>query len=718
MYLVISEKPSVAQSIAKVLGAYKREDGYISGRDCIVSWCLGHLAEYAMPEAYDEKYRRWNLEDLPIIPESWKLEVAGEKSKQFQILKKLMNNSLATVDYVVNACDAGREGELIFKRVYDLSGSRLPVKRLWISSMEDASIRKGFRQLKSGEEYKNLADASVCRAQADWLVGMNASRAYTKTYDYRMTVGRVQTPTLAMLVKRGEEIERFQKKQYFLAHVKKDGLDAVTAHLDSKAEAGRIAAACNGADAQVTGVKREAKSVPPPKLYDLTTLQREANRLFGYTAKQTLGYAQSLYEKKLLTYPRTDSQYLTDDMAETAGQMIGIARGMLPFVPETSFAPDTGRVLDSKKVSDHHAIIPTAEAGKADLDSLPKAERDILFLAANRLLCAAAPKYSYLSIRAEITCCGYHFSATGKTVMDAGWKQYEDALKKYLRADEDTDPGGAGGNLDNDQGNIGESPAFPELKEGQVIRSVESAVTGHFTQPPKPYTEDSLLAAMERAGCPEMEDGVERKGLGTPATRAGIIEKLVASKYAMRKKKQIIATEAGSKMIALMPEYLKSARMTADWENRLLMMERGETTPEAFMADIRSLVGQIVFDCRAVSPEERQKFAGQDSRDREIGKCPICKSPVYEGKGNFYCSNRECRFAFWKESRYLSSMKKNIDRKMAAELLSSGKTHAKDFYSARSGKNFEADLCMDVTTDGKASFCMEFPKRPSGKKKQ
>jgi len=702
MYLVISEKPSVAQAIAKVLGAYKKEDGYLSGRDCVVSWCLGHLAEYAMPEAYDDKYQKWRFEDLPIIPDTWKLEVAKDKKPQFSTLKKLLKQG--DIDYVVNACDAGREGELIFKRVYDLSGSRLPVKRLWISSMEDEAILEGFANLKSGEEYKNLADASVCRAQADWLIGMNASRAYTKTYDYRLTVGRVQTPTLAMLVQRGDEIAHFQKKQYFLAHVMKDGLDAVSEHLDSRDAAEQITATCNRRDAEVTAVKREAKSVAPPKLYDLTTLQREANRLFGYTAKQTLEYAQSLYEKKLLTYPRTDSQYLTGDMADTAKAMITMVQKLLPFVPEASFQMDVSRLLNSKKVSDHHAIIPTAEIAKLEADSLSAAECNILYLVANRLLCAAAPKHRYISVKAELICSGYLFTASGRTVTDQGWKLYEEALKKYLRADDDKD-------------NVEDAQTLPDLEKGQVLKGVMSKLTEHFTQPPKPYTEDSLLAAMERAGSSEMEDDVERKGLGTPATRASIIEKLISSKYAVRKKKQILATEAGSKMIALMPEYLKSAQMTADWENRLLAMERGQTTEEAFMADIYSLIERMLSDCMMLPTEERQRFSGE-KESRGIGRCPVCGSPVYEGKSNYYCSDRGCSFALWKENRYLSSMKKTLDKKMASELLGKGRTHAKDFYSGKTGKNFEADLILEVSEDGKTSFKMEFPEGNSRKQKK
>ena len=696
MYLIISEKPSVAQSIAKVLGAYKKEDGYLSGRDCIISWCLGHLAEYAMPEAYDEKYQNWRFEDLPIIPQNWKLEVAKDKKSQFAVLKKLLTRK--DLSYVVNACDAGREGELIFKRVYDLSGSKLPVKRLWISSMEDEAIQEGFAALKDGAEYKNLADASVCRAQADWLIGMNASRAYTKTYNYHVTVGRVQTPTLAMLVERSAQIAGFEKKQYFIAHIQKNGLDAVTEHLEDHAEAERIVNLCRGKDAKVTRIEQEEKTVMPPKLYDLTTLQREANRIFGYTAKKTLDIAQTLYENKLITYPRTDSQYLTDDMRDTAGGMIDILKNILPFVPEGTLTPEVGRLLNSKKVSDHHAIIPTAQIAKQDIGAFPEDERNILFLIGNRLICAAAPKHQYTAIKVEIVCCGIPFTASGRTVTSNGWKQYEESFKKHLLVKDDSD--------DPEE----KETVLPKLYQGQILPAVDSRVTEHFTKPPKPFTEDSLLAAMERAGSSAMDDDVERKGLGTPATRASIIEKLIASKYAVRKKKQITATEAGSKMIALMPEYLKSAQMTADWENRLLLMERGETTSEAFMSDIYVLINQMLSECRKVPDSARQAAENGGGR-KEIGKCPVCGSTVYEGKNNFYCSNRACSFTLWKETRFLSAMKKRIDHRMAADLINTGRAHARDFYSAKTGKTFEADLLMKIEEDGKVSFQMEFPKR-------
>lgn len=707
MYLVISEKPSVAQTIAKVLGAYQTEDGYLAGRNCIVSWCLGHLAEYAMPEAYEAAYGKWRFDDLPLIPGEWKLEVAQEKKEQFMVLKKLLTRD--NLDYVVNACDAGREGELIFKRVYDLAKSRIPVKRLWISSMEDKAIRDGFTHLKSGAAYKNLADASVCRAQADWLIGINATRAYTTTYSHRLVIGRVQTPTLAMLVRRGSEIADFQKEQYFIVHLLAGGIDALSGHISEREEAERIADDCRGKEARVISVRKENKAVAAPKLYDLTTLQREANRMFGFTAKQTLELAQSLYEKKLLTYPRTDSQYLTEDMEETVIRIADSLPEVLPYLGSMEIPYDWKKVMDNRKVTDHHAIIPTVEIAKIDMTKLTGEEQKILLMATNRLLCAAAPKHQYLSVKAELQSGGYRFTASGKSVIEIGWKVLEENLKQRLRAEDET-----GDHAEDAQ----EEKSLPDLVEGQTFVGVETKVTQHWTKPPAPYTEDSLLAAMEQAGKKEMEEGVERKGLGTPATRASIIEKLVSSGYAVRKKKQILATEAGAEMIALLPSYLTSAQMTAEWENRLLAMERGEETIDAFMGDIVHLLDQMIAECREVPVEKTQRFSVEKSSHREIGKCPVCKGPVYEGKSNFYCGKRDCSFTLWKENRYLSSMKKSVSRKMAEELLSKGRCHEKNFYSARTGKTFEADLILDVFPDGKASFRMEFPGQKSRKKKK
>ena len=707
-FLVIAEKPSVAKTIAQVLVCEERKDGYLEGTDCVVSWCFGHLAEYAMPETYDEKYRKWSLEALPIIPERWKLVVSGDKASQFKILKDLLSNK--EFSYVVNACDAGREGELIFNRVYELSGSRMPVKRLWISSMEDSAIREGFKALKGAEDYRNLANASVCRAQADWLVGMNASRAFTKVYDYRLSVGRVQTPTLAMLVDRESAITVFQKEQYFITHllVESQGkmIDAVSEHFATRDEANRLAGMCDGRSALITSLDRQMKTVAPPKLYDLTTLQRDANRLFGYTAAKTLECAQSLYENKLITYPRTDSNYLTDDMEQTAKKVIAVSKKVFPFLDSDS-ADEISTLLNSKKVSDHHAIIPTVELQKSNLTKCTAEERNVLVLIATRLICAAGKRHVFETVKAQLQCCGYSFSATGKSVKAAGWKAVEEAMKKHCHADSDKE--GSGPDV------LGEEQDFSSLYQGAQFLSAHTKVSEHWTQPPKHYTEDTLLAAMERAGSSEMEADVERKGLGTPATRASTIDKLIQSGYAIRRKKQVIPTDAGKQLISVLPEYLKSAKMTSDWENQLLMIERGQYDSRLFMEGITGMLCRMLEECRQIDEKERKRFGTRKDRE-SIGRCPVCGSPVYEGKQNFYCESRECRFVLWKENRYLEKMKKKLDAKMAKDLLAKGKTRVKDLYSEKMDRLFTADLIMGWK-DGRAMFSLDFPKQSGGSKK-
>lgn len=695
MYLVLGEKPSVAQALAKVLGARQRKEGYLEGNGWIVSWCLGHLAEYVSPEFYDEKYRRWAFSDLPILPEVWELFVAKDKKKQFEVLKKLLNRS--DVEYVVNGCDAGREGELIFKRVYDLSGSRLPIKRLWISSMEDSAIQEGFAQLKDGKDYENLCEASVCRAKADWLIGMNATRAFTTKYYKRLVVGRVQTPTLAMLVDRGNQISQFQKEKYFNVHLDCDGLEVVKEKIFDQTEAQRIKTACHGASAVVEKVVSAERSVQPPKLYDLTTLQRESNRYYGYTAKETLDFTQGLYEKKLVTYPRTDSQYLTEDMGQTAETVIRLACEVFGFTSVYPTEPDVKRVMDNKKVSDHHAIIPTAEIESARLSELSKGERDILLLVAVRLLCATAQKHIFMETEVTVSCAGEHFAAKGKVIRETGWKAVETAFRQMQ-------------GMKN--GETVESAMFPSVQEGTVIEKVAAGVTEHYTSPPKPYSEDTLLSAMETAGNKQFEEGTEKKGLGTPATRANIIEKLVSSGYAVRKGKQILPTADGADLISVLPEYLKSAAMTAEWENRLLLMEKGELDGGTFLCGITELVDQMLAECRGLSAEETSRFHPRE----EIGECPVCGKPVYEGKKNFYCSNRNCSFSLWNENSYLSGMRKEINKKMAEDLLREGRTHVTDFFSQKTGKSFIADLILEVK-DGRANFRLEFPKR-KGKPKE
>ncbi len=689
MYLVIAEKKSVGQTIGKVIGAYKNEDGYMTGRDCVVSWCMGHLAEYVSPEWYDEKYKTWEFEDLPIIPEYWKMVVASEKKKQFDVLKQLLNRS--DIDYVVNACDAGREGELIFQRVYELSGSKLPVKRLWISSMEDSAIQEGFSELKDGVEYENLCNASICRAKADWLVGMNATRAFTSSYRHKLIVGRVQTPTLAMLVERDAQIKGFQKKPYYNVELLCGDMTAVKEKLEDKGIAISIVQKCDGSEAIVEEIKEVLKVINPPKLYDLTTLQRENNRHFGYTAKETLDFAQNLYEKKLVTYPRTDSQFLTEDMGDTIRNVISIVKDVYAIDPFSySDQPELRRVMNNAKVSDHHAIIPTAEIKKYDLQKLSDGEKKTLILIAIRLLCATSKVHKYQEKEAIIQCQGEDFKAKGKTIMENGWKDVEEYIYSLTgKKSEETS-----------------SAPMPSFYKGQRFTGVKATSSEHFTTPPKPYSEDTLLSAMEHADSKEFEEETEKKGLGTPATRANIIERLVNTGFVQRKGKQLLPTEGGVELILVLPEYLKSASMTAEWENQLLEMERGSVRPEEFMEGIYDLVNTILDGCRQISTEERYRFHTRE----EVGKCPACGCSVYEGKNNFYCENSDCKVVIWKDNAYLRSMKKQMDKTMVKALLKNGRVPVKGLYSAKKDDYFDAILVMDATT-GVVQYSLEFPQK-------
>ena len=692
-FLVIAEKPSVAQSYAKNLSAYKREDGYLEGESCIVSWCLGHLAEYAQPEEYDPKYEKWQFDDLPILPEVWKLKVSKDKKKQFEVIKTLMNRS--DVEYLVNGCDAGREGELIFQRVYDLAGCRKPVKRLWISSMEDAAIQKGFQTMKSEEEYKNLCMAAVCRAQADWLIGMNGTRAYTTRYFKRLVVGRVQTPTLAMLAERQERIEHFQKEAFYKVALTDGKLTVVSENIANEEAADLLAALCNGSTAVVTQMKKERKKSFPPKLYDLTSLQREANRYFGYTAKRTLDMLQELYEEKLVTYPRTDSQFVTEDMKDSVEELVGKMPVLLPFVDYGQLGHGVKRVINNAKVSDHHAILPTKEAVEKEISDLPSDKKNLMMLICQQLVQATGEEYLYEQTDITVKCQEHDFKARGKIPVQMGFKEVEKAFKQLCVKAEPV------------EGKEKETSIPAGYEEGMRLFPVKAEKTTHYTSPPKPFNEDTLLAAMETAGNKEFDSETEKKGLGTPATRASIIEKLVSSGYAQRKGKQILPSIEGKELVKVMPEYLKSAVMTAEWENQLLMMEKGQITDTQFMGEITSLVRKILEVCREIPEEERRRF--QTARE-VIGKCPVCGCDVFEGKQNFYCSNRQCDFALWKENRFLGSMEKNLDKKMARELLDKACTHVKGLYSKKKDMKFDADLLLTLE-DGKPRFHLEFPKK-------
>ena len=691
-FLVIAEKPSVAQSYAKNLSAYKKQDGYMEGENCLVSWCLGHLAEYARPEEYDERYAKWQFDDLPIIPEKWKLQVSADKKKQFSVLKELMNRE--DIEYLVNGCDAGREGELIFQRVYDLSGCRKPVRRLWISSMEDEAIRNGFHEMKDAGFYSNLCMAAVCRAQADWLIGMNATRAYTTKYYKKLVVGRVQTPTLAMLTERQDRIEHFQKETFYRVELTDGKLVAVSENITNKADAELLAALCDGSEVIITELKREQKKVSPPKLYDLTSLQREANRYFGFTAKKTLDLLQELYEEKLVTYPRTDSRFVTEDMIGTVEELAGKMPLMLPFVEYGQLGHNIKRVVNNEKVSDHHAILPIKEAVEKGIMDLSVDKKNLMILIGQQVLQAVGEDYLYEQTDVTVNCQKNEFTARGKTAVQMGFKDVEKAFRSHCVKTEKED---SDRQLEIPYG----------YQKGMQLFNVKAETSIHYTSPPKSFNEDTLLAAMETAGNKEFDEKTEKKGLGTPATRASTIEKLVASGYAQRKGKQIIPTAEGRELIRVMPENLKSAGLTAEWENRLLLMERGELNGEQFMDDIVAMLEEILNGCRKIPEEERNRF--QTAKEL-IGKCPVCGSDIFEGKRNFYCSNRQCDFALWKDNRFLEGMEKKLDKKMAKELLDKACTHIKGLYSKKKDARFDADLLMTLE-NGKPKFHLEFPKR-------
>ena len=675
-YLVIAEKPSVSKSIAKVIGAYRQEDGHLEGGDCVVSWCLGHLAEYAAPEHYDERYESWRFEDLPILPVEWKLLVHNTKKPQFNILRKLLRSK--KFDYVVNACDSGREGELIFRLVYQQAGCKKPFTRLWLSSMEENAIQQGFENLKDGAAYDNLFAASECRAKADWLIGMNGTRAFTKKYGRKQTIGRVQTPTLAMLAERQTKIQNFVKEPYYKVELSGAGVVAVSEQMGREQDADTMQAACDGQCAVVGSIERKRVEKKPPKLYDLTTLQREANRYYGLTASQTLQALQELYEEKLVTYPRTDSQFVTEDMRKTVECLVLALDGA---------AADVSCVINNSKVTDHHAILPTMQGAKCDMEKLPEAKQKILSLIIWKLVQAVQPPFIYEDVLVTVCCQEHNFTAKYKNVLQPG---YTEKPVPFVEPEKNKDV------------------SLPKkMEQGIVLPVVRAEKKQGFTSPPKVYTEDALLSAMETAGNKEFEKDTEKKGLGTPATRAAILEKLVSSGYVQRKGKQMIPTEDGVAAIRNIPDYLKSASMTAEWENDLLRIERGEIKPHDFMQGIHGLIDRMLADLRQIPTVAAAPFYNKVS----VGSCPVCGNSVHESKLSFCCADRSCKFALWKESRCLSSMRKTLDKKMAVDLLKKGRTHVKDFYSAKKDKTFAADLVMRVE-DGRAQYSLEFPKTP------
>ena len=679
MRLVIAEKPSVAQSLAVVLGAGQRREGYLEGGGWLVSWCVGHLAELADAAAYDPAYAKWRKEDLPILPERWRFTISPDKRDQFDTLRTLLRRE--DVTEVVNACDAGREGELIFRTVYALAGCSKPISRLWISSMEDEAIREGFAHLRPGREYDGLHQAALCRSKADWLVGINATRLFSLLYGCTLNIGRVVSPTLALVVQREAEIATFQPEPFYMVELDCDGLSLAGDRKASKKEAQEAAARCQGSAAVVQSVERWEKTEKPPALFDLTTLQREANRTLGYTAQQTLDYLQALYDKKLSTYPRTDSRYLTDDMEAGVPALVEAAASICGVTaPETVLA---GQVCDSARVSDHHAVVPTASAGKADLEALPIGEREILRLVSLGLLRAVCPPCRSAETCITAVCGGDPYTVKWRSVLSPGWKVYAQT------ADAEAGSGPDG------------------LTEGQTLPVAAAQVKSGKTTPPKHHTEDSLLSAMEMAGKEDMPEDAERQGIGTPATRAAILEKLVSAGFVERKRAKktvsLLPTPLGTALITVLPEQLQSPTLTAEWEHRLKEVERGTLAPGDFMDEIAAMLRELVETCR---PVEGSAVLFPSTREA-VGRCPRCGGTVTEGRQGFFCENRACGFAIWKNSKWWENKKKTPTKAIVAALLKDGRTQISGLWSEKTGKTYTATVAL--TDDGtRASFRLEF----------
>ena len=699
MKLVIAEKPSVAQSLATVIGATVRKDGYLEGNGWRVSWCVGHLAGLADADVYNPDYAKWRYDDLPILPEHWQMVVSKDKKKQFAVLKQLMN--APDVTEVVNACDAGREGELIFRSVYELAGCQKPMKRLWISSMEDSAIREGFANLRPGADYNGLHEAALCRAKADWLVGINATRLFSVLYHRTLNIGRVMSPTLALIVQREAEIDTFQPVPFYTVTLELPGFSVSGERMADKTAAEQLKAACQGADVTVKKVERKDKSEKPPALYDLTTLQRDANRLLGYTAQQTLDYLQALYEKKLCTYPRTDSRYLTSDMADGLPVLVNLVANAMPFRKGIAISCDTGAVINDKKVTDHHAVIPTRNLQDADLSGLPVGERMILELVALRLLCAVAQPHAYAETAVTVACAGAEFTARGKTVKRPGWRALDAAYRAALK------------NAEPDK--EAEDKALPELVEGQTLPLSGAAVKEGKTTPPKHFTEDTLLSAMETAGKDDMPDDAERKGLGTPATRAGILEKLVSTGFLERKKSkktvQLMPSHDAVSLITVLPEQLQSPLLTAEWEHRLSEIERGELSPEDFMAGISVMLRELVGTYQVIKGTE---YLFSPPRE-VVGRCPRCGGEVAELQKGFFCQTESCKFAIWKNNKWWEMKHKQPTKVIVTALLKEGRTHVTGLYSEKTGKTYDATVVLE--DDGQyVGFKLEFDRQKGGKR--
>ena len=705
MKLVIAEKPSVAKSLAAVLGAVTRKDGYLEGGGWLVSWCLGHLAGLADAATYNPDYAKWRYDDLPILPESWRFTIAKDKRDQFDVLRTLLRRE--DVTEVVNACDAGREGELIFRTVYCLAGCQKPMKRLWISSMEDSAIREGFANLRPGADYDGLHQAALCRAKADWLVGINATRLFSVLYHRTLNIGRVMSPTLALIVQREAEIDAFKPVPFYTVVLELPGFSVSGERMVDKAAAQQLKTACQGGTATVKKVERKEKSEKPPALYDLTTLQRDANRLLGYTAQQTLDYLQNLYEKKLCTYPRTDSRYLTSDMAASLPELVRLTAGVLPFATGMEISCDAAAVINDKKVTDHHAIIPTRNIQEADLSALPVGERAVLELVALRLLCAVAEPHTYAETAVMVECAGAEFSAKGRTVKQPGWRALDAAYRAGLK---NAEP-----DKETEDKALPDGGRLPELAEGQSLPVAGAAVKEGKTTPPKHYTEDTLLSAMETAGKDEMPEDAERKGLGTPATRAGILEKLVSTGFLERKKSkkqvQLLPSHDAVSLITVLPEQLQSPLLTAEWEYRLGEIERGELAPEDFMDGICAMLKELVGTYQVIKGSE---YLFTPPRE-VVGKCPRCGGEIAEMQKGFFCQDKSCKFAIWKNSKWWAAKRKQPTKAIVAVLLKDGRARVTGLYSEKSGKTYDATVVLEDTGQY-VNFKLDFDRQKGGGK--
>lgn len=681
--LVLAEKPSVGRDIARVLGCTNKGEGLIAGEEYIVSWCIGHLVQLYEPEDYDKKYKAWSMDTLPIVPEVFRLKASSGTSKQFSIVKKLMNSS--EVDSIICATDAGREGELIFRYTYALSKCNKPFNRLWISSMTDAAIKKGFKEIKPGADYDSLYSSAKCRSESDWLVGMNASRAFSIVYNSNLSIGRVQTPTLAIIVARHIERENFKADNYYEVSVKYDGYTGTwyneaskDTKIMDKLQAQAIADKVKGKEGTVKDLKHEHKKEPPPQLFDLTELQRASNRKYGLSASKTLDIVQSLYEKKLVTYPRTDSKYISEDIVPTLMDRVNSVNrpgfsSVTGYIKKLSDLNMGKRYVDDKKVSDHHAILPTEQPPRAG--SLSADEEKLYDIIARRFLSIFMPPYEYTATTLLSTVEGETFISKGKTVQRLGWK--------YLYGN------------DSPEDKKEKEESLPELKVGDQLKTKGVKVEEKQTKPPALYNEATLLSAMENVGRfvedEELKEQLKEGGLGTPATRAGIIERLIKVGYIKREKKNLIPTEKGINLITIVPDKIKSPELTGSWEKALSLMAKGQYDSKAFMDSIIeysiSLINEAKSDTKPVHFEREFK------KKTPAGKCPACGSPVFENSKSWGCSawkTKGCKFSIWKEDKFLARYNKTVTGVIAKALLKDGLAEAKGLTKPGTQEKFDS----------------------------